>query len=328
MVVPFVKDSCRRSDPTYHATEPTRMAGTGWPSGVEVCPMLAKAAATGRLFILFALMAPALNAQTAQSSSPDAKLDVSYEPTPQLVVDAMLKLAKVGPDDLLIDLGCGDGRIPVTAAKVYGTSGLGVDLDPERIWEARANAEKQGVVDKVSLVEGDLFTTDLDKASVITLFLYPDLNLKLRPRLLDLMPGTRIVSHAHDMGSWRPDAERMLIGSGVCLWVVPAKIDGNWRLGAGDLAMDVELRQSYQLFFGTAVVDGRRHPVRNGRIDGTKVSFTVAIAGERLRRFTGSVTPAGQMEGTGWRAQRKVHDTCGTLDPDPVEVVQARAIRR
>ena len=220
----------------------------------------------------------------------------------------MLMLAKVRPDDFLIDLGCGDGRSPITAAGVYGTAGLGVDLDPQRISEARANAAKHGVVDKVSLVEGDLFKMSLDKATVITLFLYPDINLKLRPRLLDLAPGTRIVSHAHDMGSWRPDAKRMLMGSAIYLWVVPARIGGSWQLSAGDLAVEVEIRQSYQLFFGTAVVNGRPHPIRDGRIDGAKLSFAVALADGRLRRFTGEVTSAGAMGGTGWRAQRKIRD--------------------
>ena len=243
------------------------------------------------------------SAQTARPAAP--ALDVSYEPTSQPVVNAMLKLAKVGPDDFLIDLGCGDGRIPITAARRYGTRGLGVDLDPQRIKEARANAEKHRVSDKVNFIEGDLFKTDIDKASVIALFLYPELNLKLRPRLLQLTPGTRVVSHEHDMGDWRPDSTNFSGERALHFWVVPAQIGGDWQLVADGLVIDLKIEQKYQRLRGFAIVNGRQLPIRNGRITGAQAVFDLGLDGSRLRRFTGLMSPAGTMEGGGWQAKRK-----------------------
>jgi SAM-dependent methyltransferase len=164
-------------------------------------------------------------AQTEQSP----KLDVPYVPTPTEVVDAMLKVAKVGKNDVLYDLGSGDGRIPITAAKRFGTRGFGVDIDPERIKEANANAQKEGVSDLVQFAQQDLFKTDLSKATVISLYLLPRINLELRPRLLKLKPGTRIVSHAFDMGDWKPDQVVSVNGTNVYFWVVPEKVPANLK---------------------------------------------------------------------------------------------------
>ncbi|WP_207429451.1 cyclopropane-fatty-acyl-phospholipid synthase family protein [Pedobacter sp. SYSU D00535] len=154
----------------------------------------------------------------------DALAQVPYVPTPQNVVDAMLKLAKVTSNDVLFDLGCGDGRIVITAAKTYGTRGTGVDNNPERIKEANQNAKEANVTDKVRFVEGDLFKTDLRQASVVTLYLLPSVNMQLRPLLLkQLKPGSRIVSHAFDMGDWKPDQTREVDGKMIYLWIVPNK---------------------------------------------------------------------------------------------------------
>ncbi len=150
-------------------------------------------------------------------------LDVPYVPTSQEVVDAMLELGKVTKDDVLYDLGCGDGRIVVTAARQYGTTGTGVDIDPERIEEANANAREANVADKVKFVEGNLFDVDLSDATVVTLYLLPSVNLKLRPKLQQLKPGTRIVSHAFDMGDWKPDQTVQVGGSTIFLWTVPQR---------------------------------------------------------------------------------------------------------
>ena len=151
-------------------------------------------------------------------------LDVPYVPTNQKVVKAMLKLAKVKKSDVVYDLGCGDGRIVITAAKDYGASGVGVDIDPQRIKEANENAKKAKVADKVKFVEGDLFEMDFSKATVVTLYLLPAINLKLRPKLLEqLKPGTRIVSHAFDMGDWKPEQTRVVEGATIYFWTVPAK---------------------------------------------------------------------------------------------------------
>ena len=135
----------------------------------------------------------------------ERKADVPYMPTHEKVVAEMLKVAKVGKDDVLYDLGSGDGRIVITAAKEFGTRGVGVDIDPDLIREARQNAVKAGVADKVKFIQQDLFETDIREATVVTLYLWPEINLRLRPKLLsDLRPGTRVVSHNHDMGDWKP----------------------------------------------------------------------------------------------------------------------------
>ncbi|MGO1541215.1 MAG: SAM-dependent methyltransferase [Luteimonas sp.] len=151
--------------------------------------------------------------------------DVIYVPTPQPVVDAMLELAEVGPDDVLYDLGSGDGRIPVTAAKEFGIRAVGIDINPVRIREANANAEEAGVTDKVTFIEGDLFEANISDATVVSLYLLQSLNVKLRPKLLsELRPGTRIVSHAFDMANeWEPEETREVEGSTIYLWTVPER---------------------------------------------------------------------------------------------------------
>ncbi|MCC7250522.1 class I SAM-dependent methyltransferase [Hyphomicrobium sp.] len=167
----------------------------------------------------FVLVAVALAA--AMSRGAFARdLDVPYVPTPQVVVDKMLEMAEIKSDDVLIDLGSGDGRIPITAAKKYGITASGVDLNPVRVKEAKANAEKEGVTDKVEFHEQDLFQTDLTKATVITMYLLTEVNMKLRPKLMKLKPGTRIVSHAFLMGDWTPDKTATVDGRDVYMWVV------------------------------------------------------------------------------------------------------------
>lgn len=151
------------------------------------------------------------------------KLDVPYVPTPQTVVDEMLNLAAVTKNDVVYDLGCGDGRIVITAAKKHGARGVGVDIDPDRINEANANAKAAGVSDRVKFVQQDLFQTDFSEASVVTLYLLPDINIKLRPKLQsELKSGSRVVSHAFDMGDWKPDKTISVDESRtIYLWVIP-----------------------------------------------------------------------------------------------------------
>lgn len=157
------------------------------------------------------------------SGTPTREPDVPYEPSAPGVVDAMLRLAKVGPGDVVYDLGCGDGRIVVAAARL-GARGVGVDIDPRRIREARANARAAGVEDRVELREGDLFEADVRPATVVMLYLWPEVNLRLRPKLLaELRPGTRVVSHAHDMGDWEPERTAVVGGARIFLWIVPAR---------------------------------------------------------------------------------------------------------
>lgn len=168
--------------------------------------------------------APAAGAPASASEQPSRQPDVPYVPTPQEVVDAMLELAAIKKGDVVYDLGSGDGRIPITAAKRYGVTAMGIDINPQRIKEANENAQKEGVTDRVSFRTADLFTTDLSKANVVTLYLLPDVNLKLRPKLLkELKPGSRIVSHAFNMGDWEPEVTKNIDGRTIYLWTVPQK---------------------------------------------------------------------------------------------------------
>ena len=179
-----------------------------------------------RTFALFlAVIAAAAAPSAAQTApAPLRSPDVIFVPTPQEVVDAMLKLAKVGPNDVVYDLGSGDGRIPITAAKTYGARGVGIDIDPQRIREANENLKTAGVGDKVKFLNQDLFTTPIGEATVVTLYLLPSLNLKLLPKLnAELKPGTRVVSHAFDMGEIKPQQTLNVNGRTVYFWTVPIK---------------------------------------------------------------------------------------------------------
>lgn len=168
--------------------------------------------------------------QAPTTQSQQREPDVPYVPTPQEVVDRMLAIAKVNKNDVLYDLGSGDGRIVITAAQKYGTRGVGIDINPERIEEARENAKKAGVTDLVEFRQQDLFETDLSKATVVSLYLLPSINLKLRPKLLkELKPGTRIVSHAFDMGNWKPERVEEVDGRTIYYWVVPKNVPANLR---------------------------------------------------------------------------------------------------
>ena len=181
--------------------------------------------AVRRIVLILALVTLASGpvfGQGAQAPAPTRTPDVIFVPTPQEVVDAMLKLAKVGPNDVIYDLGSGDGRIPITAARTYGARGIGIDIDPQRIREANANAQAAMVTDKVRFLNQDLFETNIGEATVVTLYLLPSLNLKLLPKLnRELKPGTRIVSHAFDMGDARPQQTMNINGRTIYFWTIP-----------------------------------------------------------------------------------------------------------
>jgi hypothetical protein len=239
---------------------------------------------------------------------------VPYVPTPQDVVERMLEMAKVGPQDYLIDLGSGDGRIVVTAARKHGTRGFGVDLNPTRIGEANENARKAGVTDKVQFYQRDLFETDLSEATVVTMYLLPRVNLELRPKLLDLKAGTRIVSHDFSMGDWAADEHVQMNskdkygGSGgisdIYLWIVPAKVAGTWqaRLQIRGKPVDYEFRldQQFQSVSGTARVGGRSVKLQNAALSGNQLTmqFTADVDGASMKHdFTAQVGD-GEMNGT------------------------------
>lgn len=230
-------------------------------------------------------------------------LDAPYVASDQEVVDAMLALARVRPDDDVVDLGSGDGRILIAAARSNGAHGLGIDIDPARIREANANARAAGVASLVDFRRQDLFQTPLADAEVVTLYLTQDVNLRLRQRLLDQMrPGTRVVSHDFDMADWHWDQRRRVGGATIYLWVIPARIGGSWTLSEGGRSVPLTIEQSYQSFTGTAG-DGR---VEQGHIDGTNVRF-VANLGQGRQVFEGRAdgdTIAPSAPGAAWRAVR------------------------
>ncbi len=254
-----------------------------------------------------ALLAPAAPAQEGQG-------DVVYVPTPQIVVDEMLGMARVGAGDYLIDLGSGDGRIVITAAKKLGARGFGVDLDRYLLKVANDNARKEGVSDRARFIEQNLFETDLSKATVITSYLLPDMNLKLRPKLLNLKPGTRVVAHDYAMGEWDADQEKTLsvpekkVGdpgkSYIYLWIVPAHVAGRWEsdlvVGGNSVPYWFDFDQEFQKVGGEVRVGEVDLKLTPFRMNGDEISFSfVAPIGKSKisHRFRGTVK-GGSIEGT------------------------------
>ncbi|MBL8326097.1 MAG: class I SAM-dependent methyltransferase [Rubrivivax sp.] len=224
-----------------------------------------------------------------------AQDEVPFITTPDRVTIAMLELAGVGAADHVVDLGSGDGRIVITAARRFGASGLGVEIVPELVVKSRASAQAAGLAARTEFREQDLFVTDLARATVVTMYLLPEVNLQLRPRLLALAPGTRIVSHDWDLGEWRPDRSLTLevpekaIGrekkSRVMLWVVPARLHGTWC--SGTLRLHVE--QRFQRFSATLEERGRSAPVAvfDGRIEGTLAATDGGLTTQARLRLAG-----------------------------------------
>jgi methyltransferase family protein len=231
--------------------------------------------------------------------------DVVWVPTPQPVVDKMLGLAKVTPKDYLIDLGSGDGRTVITAAK-HGTKALGIEYNPDMVELSKRNAAKEGVSDKATFTKADLFASDFSQATVITMFLLPDINLKLRPKILDMKPGTRIVSNTFTMGDWAADETATVTDDCISyctalLWIVPAKVAGTWQLPQGELI----LKQDFQIISGTLASGGNPTQITNTKLRGDEISFTAGGA-----QYTGHVngnviegTVKGGSDGK-WRATR------------------------
>jgi SAM-dependent methyltransferase len=216
--------------------------------------------------------------------------DVVWVPTPQALVDKMLDMAKVTPKDYVIDLGSGDGRTVITAAK-RGAKALGIEYNPDMVELSKRNAAKEGVTNKANFMKADLFESDFSQATVITMFLLPSINMQLRPKILDLKPGTRIVSNSFDMEDWKPDQDGTVSGCDhwctAHLWIVPAKVGGTWKLAQGELS----LKQTFQIVSGTIKSGNVITPV-NGKLNGDQITFT---AGEA--QYTGRVN-GNSMEGT------------------------------
>jgi hypothetical protein len=229
--------------------------------------------------------------------------DVVWVPTPQALVDKMLDMAKVTPSDYVIDLGSGDGRTVITAAK-RGARAHGIEYNPEMVELSKRNATKEGVNGKATFERADLFKSDFSKANVITMFLLPDINIKLRPQILNMKPGTRVVSNSFTMGDWNAD-ETASVGEGCSswctayLWIVPAKVDGTWKLPQGELT----LKQEFQMLSGTLQADGKNVPLRDAKMRGNEIVFTAGGA-----QYRGTVNGT-KMEGSSsrngaWSASR------------------------
>jgi SAM-dependent methyltransferase len=265
--------------------------------------------------------------------------DVEFVATPNEVVAEMLKTAQVAAGDLVYDLGCGDGRIVIAAARDFGARGVGVDIDPNLIKRCQKNALKEGVTDRVRFVLGDLFEMDLRDATVVALYLTPELNMKLRPKLFrELRPGSRIVSHDFDMGDWKPDQTHPMLGvqffypddmprvrdTKFYYWVIPADVAGTWRwtlkTSRGTRSYALDLNQKFQEISGSVKVQGRELTVADPQLTGDRISFRIndEIAGQKVGiRFKGRISgntmegnaevEGGSLQGSyGWTARRSL----------------------
>src|SRR5687768_13624017 len=266
-----------------------------------------KAFFSHRLFLALALAlavtAGFAQAQPAKEFQPEvgqAGQDVVWVPTPQSLVDKMLEMAKVTPKDYVIDLGSGDGRTVITAAK-RGVKALGIEYNPDMVELSKRAAAKEGVSDKASFMKADLFETDFSQAQVITMFLLPSINIKLRPKILDMKPGTRIVSNSFDMEEWKPDETANVEGcSNWCtahLWIVPAKVNGTWKLPQGELT----IKQTFQMITGTLKNGNTSSPI-NGKLNGDQISFT-AGGTQYAGRVNGNAIE-GTAGGAKWNATK------------------------
>ncbi|MCU0456070.1 MAG: class I SAM-dependent methyltransferase [Bacteroidales bacterium] len=224
--------------------------------------------------------------------------DVVWVPTPNELVDAMLRMAKVTPDDYVIDLGSGDGRTVIAAAKI-GATALGIEYNPDMVALSKRHAEQEGVSAKANFIEADLYEYDFSKATVITMFLLPEINLKLRPRLLDLKPGTRIVSNTFTMGEWEPDyevttEENWNSWNKAMMWIIPAKVEGFWMLGQNELSF----KQQYQMVFGNLISNSKVEQITDGRLNGNEITFKIKddlyVGQVNGKTMSGTVTGGGK----------------------------------
>ena len=257
-----------------------------------------------RATVALALAALAATA-TAQAQKKDefvpqvgqAGKDVIWVPTPEELVERMLRMAQTTPNDFVIDLGSGDGRIAIAAAKKFNARSMGIEYNPDMVELSTRNASKEGVAGKVRFAKADIFESDFSQATVITMYLLPGLNLKLRPKLLDMKPGTRIVSHQFNMDDWQPDETTNIDGRRAYFWLVPAKVQGNWRIQSGPDGLDLTLEQKYQMLEGTVKLGNVNAGLRDAHLAGDRITFAFVDQGGVRRDFTGKVN-GNTMEGT------------------------------
>jgi hypothetical protein len=254
-----------------------------------------------RLVLAAAAAAPLAGTPLTAAAQVDAG---PYVPSPSMIVDEMLALGAIRADDYLIDLGSGDGRIPITAARRFGARGFGVDIKPELVKLANENAARAGVADKVRFERRDLFETDLSQATVVTLYLLPGIVTKLVPKILaEMKPGTRVVSHAFTMDDWQADQTDNVEGRTAYMWIVPARVEGTWRwnvAGSGPKDYELMLRQQYQQVEGVVRLDDKMGQLRNVKLSGDQITFSVVemTSGNPIQRnFTGRIT-GNSIDGT------------------------------
>src|SRR5262245_35122112 len=269
-----------------------------------IAPMLALCAA-----LAFSLPSSAADEYTPQVGQPGK--DVIWVPTPDALVERMLDMAKATPRDYVVDLGSGDGRTVIAAAK-RGIKALGIEYNPDMVKLSIRNAEKAGV-QGAKFVHGDVFETDFSQATVVTMYLLSSLNLKLRPTILNMKPGTRVVSHAFTMGDWGADEVAEVDGYRAYLWIVPAKVQGLWQVNGSAGSFELALEQAFQKITAKASGSGSTGNVSDARLNGANITFTVADAAGRPMRFSGTVngdTIEGTAQGAAsgerrWSARRK-----------------------
>jgi hypothetical protein len=230
--------------------------------------------------------------------------DVIWVPTPQALVDRMLQITGVTARDYVVDLGSGDGRTVITAAKKLGARALGIEYNPDMVELSKRNAAKEGVSGRATFMKADIFETDFSDATVVTMYLLPQLNLKLRPKIAAMKPGTRVVSHAFSMEDWQPDQIESVEGRTAYLWIVPAKVEGTWRWeipSSGPRSYELMLRQHFQMVEGLVKADNKTGQVRNIKLRGDQISFSIMeFAGVETiirRDFAGRVN-GSSIEGT------------------------------
>jgi hypothetical protein len=248
----------------------------------------------------YAQQAPAESKEFVPQSGQAGK-DVVWVPTPDAVVERMLRMARVGKNDYVIDLGSGDGRTVIMAAQKFGARALGIEYNPDMVALSIKNAEKVGLGDKVKFIKADLFETDFSQATVITMYLLPAINIKLRPKILDMRPGTRVASHAFNMEDWQPDQTATVEGRDAYLWIVPAKVAGRWKVavpaGNGEQAWQVTLEQQFQKISGKAEFADKSFNLTDARLRGPAIQFSFVDGNGVKREFSGTAR-GDKMEGT------------------------------
>jgi len=273
----------------------------------RICALTTLSLALGATAFAASDTAPAAAPAAFEPALGQKGKDVMWLPTPDVLATRLLTMAKLGPNDKLVDLGSGDGKIVIMAARDFGATARGVEFDPRMVAHSEAAAADAGVSQKTRFIQGDIFKHDFSDATVVALYLLPELHLKLRPQLMAMAPGTRIVSHYFDMGRWSPDQEAELQGRPGFLWIVPANAGGTWRIDEKSTATStsastsastspsqakptvLSLQQSFQLLTGTATIDQRSQPVEQARVAGQAIAISLVDENGTPRKFEGII---------------------------------------